>query len=110
MRQRLIGAIASLVMFPTAASAQQEARPEDVATLDGIMRAYYEVVSGPAGESADLERDRTLHHPEAWIAVANEDSSGKPVVPFTRDVNSVTLFYDDERWWIMNWMYDESSG
>ena len=66
--------------MPVASFAQQEARPEDVSTIDGIMRAYYEVVSGPAGESADVERDGTLHHPEAWIAIAATDQSGKRVV------------------------------
>ncbi len=25
-------------------------------------------------------------------------------------VNSVTLFYDGERWWIMNWMFDATGG
>jgi hypothetical protein len=160
MTRRLIGAIAGLFLLHSAASAQQEARPEDVATIDGIIRAYYEVVSGPAGETADLERDRTLHHPEAWIAIAMADSSGKPIVdvmtldgyhgdnaprqegfwewetdrvtkrsrnmvhvwssyatarteggePFASGVNSITLFYDGERWWIMNWMFDGSGG
>jgi hypothetical protein len=37
------------------------AKPEDVATLDGIMKAFYEVVSGPAGQPRQWARDRTLY-------------------------------------------------
>jgi len=160
MKLRILGAVAGLIIMPALVSAQQTAKAEDVETIDGILQAYYEVVSGPAGESADLERDRTLHHPGAWIAIANVDTTGKPVItimtldefhgdniprqegfwewetdriikrsgnmvhvwssyaasrtqggePFTRGINSITLFHNGERWWIMNWMYDASIG
>ena len=80
MRRRLFGAILGLVLVPAAVGAQRAPRPEDVATVDGILRAYYEVVSGPAGEAADVERDRSLHHADAWVAIANVDPSGTPSV------------------------------
>ena len=139
---------------------RQEARAEDVTTIDGIIAAYYDVVSGPPGESPDMERDRTLHHPDAWVAIANVDSTGQPFVnvmaldgyygenrprqegfwewetdrviqrsgnmvhvwssyasareqrgePYTHGVNTITLWHDGERWWIMGWMFDESAG
>ncbi len=142
------------------AAAQTVDRPGDVTTIDGIIRAYYEVVSGPAGGVNDIERDRSLHHPEAWIATASVDPSGSPTVrvmtldgfhganapreqgfyewetdrevkrhgnmahvwssyassrtpngtPFARGVNNITLFWDGNRWWIMNWMFDSSGG
>lgn len=60
-----------------AATAQ---RPEDVGTIDGIIKAYYEVVSGPAGEATDIERDRSLHHPDAWVAISSMDPEGRPRV------------------------------
>ncbi len=41
------------------------ARPEDVATLDGIVAAFYDVICGPAGVPRQWERDATL-----WIPVA----------------------------------------
>lgn len=138
----------------------QTPRPEDVSSIDGIIKAYYEVVSGPAGEAADVERDRSLHHPRAWVAVAGVDASGSPVVnvttldeyhgenrprregfwewetdrvvsrsgnmvhvwssyasarteggePYEHGVNSITLFHDGARWWIMGWMYDSGAG
>jgi hypothetical protein len=128
--------------------------------IDAIIDAYYEIVSGPAGEAADADRDRSLHHPDAWVAIAGTDASGRPSAnvmslddyhgenvprqqgffewetdretrrsgnmvhvwssyasartpdgePFTRGVNSITLFHDGTRWWIMGWMFDSSAG
>ena len=158
--KQLLGAIVCLVLIHSTASAQQQTRPEDVTTINGIIRAYYEVVSGPPGGTSDVERDRALHHPEAWIAIGGTSSSGNPTVrtmtldqyhgdnaprsegfwewetdratqrsgnmvhvwstyasarteggePYARGVNSITLFYDGTRWWIMGWMFDASGG
>lgn len=148
-----------VLSFVGTAIAQVETRPEDVATIDGIMKAYYEVVSGPAGEFPDQARDSTLHHPQAWIAIADVSEDDKPVVriltlndfyasdepraegffewetarevrrsgnmihvwssyataktpggePFDTGVNSITLFDDGQRLWVMNWMFDGSA-
>lgn len=137
----------------------QEPRPADVSSIDGIIRAYYEVVSGPAGVAPDMQRDRSLHHPKAWVAIAGADSTGQPRVrvinldeyhrnsgprregffewetdrvvrqsgnmvhvwssyasartpggePYQRGVNSITLFNDGRRWWIMGWMFDATA-
>jgi hypothetical protein len=57
--------------------AEIPARPADVATLDGIMKAYYEVVSGPAGEPRQWDRDHTLYIPEIRFVVISEDANGK---------------------------------
>lgn len=38
-------------------------RPADVSTLDGIIAAYYDVISGPAGAPRQWGRDRTLYIP-----------------------------------------------
>lgn len=38
-------------------------RPEDIGSIDGMMKAFYEVVSGPAGQPRDWARDRTLYMP-----------------------------------------------
>lgn len=86
-------------------------REEDVATLDGIIKAFYEVVSGPAGEPRDWDRDRTLYVPgglfvptgvkDAKVSVqvldheAYIERSG-PVVSggfFEHEVNRVTKTY-----------------
>lgn len=53
---------------------------QDVSTIENIIKAYYDVVSGPEGESVNVERDLILHHPNAWVAVAYINSKGKPDV------------------------------
>lgn len=148
------------VALTSVSLAAQTARPDDVASIDGIIAAYYEVISGPAGEAADVARDRSLHHPEAWVSIAGVGADGAPTVrvvsldeyhgdagprsqafwewetdrvvqrsgnmahvwssyasarepdgePFATGVNSITLFHDGDRWWIMGWMFDSSAG
>lgn len=46
---------------------------EDVSSVDGIMNAYYGVVSGPAGFTYDHERDRSLYGPNAIITRFRDD-------------------------------------
>ncbi len=77
---RTVSRLLTVALLHGAASAQQ-ASPEDVTSIDGIMKAYCEVVSGPAGEKADMERDRSLHHPDAWVAIAGVDEEGTPSDP-----------------------------
>jgi hypothetical protein len=36
-------------------------QPEDVSTLDGIVKAFYDTISGPAGKPRQWARDRTLY-------------------------------------------------
>lgn len=148
--------LAFLAVLPSNA---QDADPADVESIDAIIKAYYEVISGPAGESGDYARDKSLHHPDAWIAIARVNANGKPVVskvtleqyygdnpprpqafyeyelerkvqrhgnmvhvwsryasarepdgePFTTGINSITLWHDGTRWWIMGWMFDTSA-
>jgi len=43
----------------------KEADPADVASLDAIMKAVYDVISGDAGKARDWERFRTLFHKDA---------------------------------------------
>ena len=58
-------------------------RPEDVATIDGMVRAYYEVVSGPAGQPRDWARDRTLYIQDLRFVQVDVDKSGKLVPRIT---------------------------
>lgn len=41
------------------------ANPEDVSTVEGVMKAFYEVINLPAGAPRQWARDRTLYSP--WI-------------------------------------------
>lgn len=43
------------------------ARPEDVASIDAIITAIYDVISGPAGEARDWARFRSLFAPGARL-------------------------------------------
>ena len=61
---------ASVVTFaqpPVPASTPREADPKDVASLDSIMKAVYEVISGDAGQKRDWDRFRSLFHKDAKL-------------------------------------------
>jgi hypothetical protein len=51
-------------------------RPEDVATLDGILRAFYDVISGPAGQPRQWARDRSLYIPDVHFVSLSTDTAG----------------------------------
>lgn len=132
--------------------------PEDVATLDGIIKAFYETISGPKGQPRQWARDRTLYIPDMHF-VALEMRDGKPHAEimdhqtyvdrtngfFVREgffeheiyrmtksfgnlthvfstyemratpdgpvaghgINSIQLFYDGKRWWIVSAVWDD---
>lgn len=80
-----------IAFVPTTALAQSESsshphvevpaipvRPEDVSTLDSIVAAYYEVVSGPAGQARQWARDRTLYWPGIRFFQAGVKGNGAP--------------------------------
>src|SRR5215831_6353294 len=54
-----------------------ESRVEDVSSIDGIIRAYYQVVSGPAGQPREWGRDATLYIPGVRFVVFSKDRNGK---------------------------------
>jgi hypothetical protein len=54
-----------------------EPREEDVSSLDGILGAFYEVISGPAGQPRQWGRDRTLYIPGVRF-VSTGVRDGKP--------------------------------
>ena len=60
--------LAALALFvlPLSTSAQ-EADPADVASIDGIVAAVYDVISGPAGQARDWDRWRSLFIAEARL-------------------------------------------
>ena len=52
-------------------------RAEDVSSIDGIIKAYYEVISGPAGQPRQWSRDRTLYIPDVRFVAMSEDKNGQ---------------------------------
>ncbi len=49
------------------------ADPEDVGTIEDIVRASYEVLSGPADQPRDWDRDRSLYLPSATLVSMWDD-------------------------------------
>lgn len=83
-RQRLQSACLLVALVTVSAAAAQpsssdlpEPVPADVETLDGIIRAYYEVVSGAAGEPRQWRRDSSLHHPQASVLIVGAGPGGR---------------------------------
>ncbi|HKP70596.1 MAG TPA: nuclear transport factor 2 family protein [Pyrinomonadaceae bacterium] len=48
------------------------ADPKDVSTIDGIIKAFYETISGPKGQPRQWGRDRTLYMPGVRFVSMNE--------------------------------------
>jgi hypothetical protein len=136
------------------------ARPSDVATLDAILHAFYETVSGAVGQPREWGRFRSLFLPGGRLMPIVSLAGGKagarflstedfihrvePIFaredfweretsrqtetsghfahvlsfyeslrspdgpPFERSVNSIQLFNDGVRWWIVNVMWNTS--
>ena len=53
--------------FPQPPSSSHAARPSDVASMDAIVAALYDVISGPAGQKRDWDRFRSLFAPGARL-------------------------------------------
>jgi hypothetical protein len=141
------------------ASRVPAAKPADVQSLDAILHAIYDVISGPAGER-DWNRFRSLFIPGARFTSTTKISADSPArlldvdgfvhaagdyfkanpfyesaivdrvqrfgniaqvfssyesrnapseKPFTRGINSIQLFHDGSRWWVVSILWDEES-
>ena len=70
-----------LVPAPTQAQPSQgsgvEAAPADVESVDAIVAAVYDVISGPAGQARDWDRWRSLFIPEARLISLSQDQAGE---------------------------------
>jgi len=137
-----------------APAAPAGARPGDTASMDSILAALYDVISGPAGQQRDWDRMRALFAPGARLipTVYRPDSvpalrvwdleqyislvgprlesggfferevarrveryggvvhvfstyesrrAATDPTPFARGINSIQLWYDGRRWWIV---------
>ena len=139
------------------------ADPADVASIDAIVRAAYDVISGSSGEKRDWDRERSLFYPGArliptakpgandglapqmldvegfiarvesyfaengffekeiarrteqfgciahvWSTYESRHNTDDPE-PFMRGINSMQLFYDGNRWWIVTIYWQQES-
>lgn len=131
------------------------AKAEDVASLESIIAALYDVISGPAGQKRDWNRMRSLFAPEGKMGLTRKRPDGTAVMriftpedyiaenakaiedggfyeseivkhvdrygsmaqvfssyegrraksdekPLMRGINSLLLWNDGKRWWILN--------
>lgn len=72
-----------------------EADPADVSTIDGIVKAFYEVVSGGKGIPRQWSRDRTLYTPDIRF-VAMSEEGGKiraSVMSHSQYVNGANEYF-----------------
>jgi len=134
-------------------------RPEDVSSIDGMIKAYYDVITGPAGQPRQWGRDRSLYIADLRFVAMGVGKDGKPVARIMshqdfvddndarmtsrgfdereihrvtqrfgniahvfstyetrqtpggpvigRGINSIELFWDGQRWWIANAIWDD---
>ncbi|MFH1766279.1 MAG: hypothetical protein ABIF09_19015 [Gemmatimonadota bacterium] len=74
--------VLGLAAFPASAGAQVEgapspaADPADVESVDAIVAAVYDVISGPAGQARAWDRWRSLFIPEARLIAVSPNQEG----------------------------------
>jgi hypothetical protein len=134
------------------------AKAGDVKSIDSILAAVYDVISGPAGDR-DWNRFRSLFVPEGRLTSPQKNKDGSIFLvdvegyvegaasylkthafyesaivnrvekfgniaqvfssyasrnapnekPFARGVNSIQLFNDGSRWWVLSILWDEET-
>ncbi len=75
--------------------APAEANPSDVSTIDGIVKAFYETISGGKGVPRQWSRDKTLYMPDVRF-VSLSEQGGKvraSVMNHTSYVNGTNEFF-----------------
>jgi hypothetical protein len=150
---------------------KSEANPSDVSSIDAIVTAAYDSISGPAGEKRNWDRERSLYYPGArliptarpvtsdelqvtsenkiapqildiegfiarvepffkengfyekeiarrteqfgqiahvWSTYESRHNADDPE-PFMRGINSIQLFHDGSRWWILTIYWQQES-
>lgn len=77
MKKIFSALVLSLMIFQTISAQTAEAKtanPADVASIDQIMRAVYDVISGDAGQKRDWDRFRSLFHKDARLIPAGKNA------------------------------------
>ena len=150
---------------------KSKANPSDVSSIDAIITAAYDSISGPAGEKRNWDRERSLYYPGARLIPTAKPATGEarqvtseneiaPQIldiegfiarvepffkengfyekeiarrteqfgqiahvwstyesrhnaddpePFMRGINSIQLFHDGSRWWIVTIYWQQES-
>ena len=70
------GTVSGPQQQPTAVLPQPAANPADVGSADAIIRAVYDVISGPAGKERDWDRMKSLFIPGARLIATGRRQTG----------------------------------
>lgn len=76
-----------------------EADPKDVSTIEGIVKAFYETISGGRNVPRQWSRDRTLYMPDVRFVAMSEQADGKiraSVMNHAQYVNGSNEFFVKE--------------
>jgi hypothetical protein len=76
------------------------ARPEDVGTIEGIVKASYETISGGVGAPRDWGRDRTLFDPNSRSVAVSVDPKTGAVT--TKSMTEQDFADHDDAWMVQN--------
>jgi hypothetical protein len=68
--------LTALLLVPTLAAQQPTPNAADVASIDAILAALYDVISGPAGQARNWDRFRSLFAPGARLIPARPRPDG----------------------------------
>jgi hypothetical protein len=74
---RAASVILSLLLAGPLTAQTPEARPADVASVDAILQALYDVISGPAGQTRDWNRFRSLFLPDGRLISTGRTPAGE---------------------------------
>ncbi|MFO0832610.1 MAG: hypothetical protein U0637_12315 [Phycisphaerales bacterium] len=64
------------IPMPEVSKNWPQAKPEDVSSVDAIIKAFYEVPAGEAGKARDWDRYLSLFVPDARLIVARSGENG----------------------------------
>lgn len=77
MKKTIFTIILSLFVFQTIMAQKmemKEANAADVSSIDAIMKAVYDVISGDAGQKRDWDRFRSLFHKDARLIPSGKNA------------------------------------
>ena len=77
MKRTIFTIILSLFVFQTIMAQKmemKEANAADVSSIDAIMKAVYDVISGDAGQKRDWDRFRSLFHKDARLIPSSKNA------------------------------------
>lgn len=78
MKKIFFFALLAMALTQVSAQTQIIATNPELATVDGVIKNLYNVISGPAGQVRDWNKMRDLFRPEARLSSLGADRDGKP--------------------------------